>query len=114
MKKLPTNSLAHEATRNSAGYKVDDGVTKMPNSQPASTMKCIAGNELTIRDASAPESCKGIIEVALKIARNRSETLDKIRSAFSRNDNVEVLRLAKELCGIKDDKEMHRTDSRVH
>ena len=93
---------------------MDDGVGKGPKSESASTMECIAGNELTIGDASAPESSEGIIEVALKIARNRRETLDKIRSAFSRNDKVEVLRLAKELCGIKDDEEMHRTDSRVH
>lgn len=104
MKKLATNSLPTKANKDSNAYQVGDGVKKPPRAQSFRPGNYIA-HHATTRGGTSPESSKGIIEAALEIARNRRETLDRIRDAFSRNDEAKVLQLTKELCGIRDDEE---------
>ena len=113
MKKIAGNPLATKPNTDIDGYRVRDGVKKPPKPEAYRTEHYTADSVMPA-DVNACESSKSMIEAALKIARHRRETLDKIRDAFARNDEAEVLRLAKQLCGIKDDKEVHRTDSRIH
>lgn len=55
-----------------------------------------------------------LIEAALEIARRRRETLVRLRAALERGDNVEVWRLAKQLCGVKHEQESDRTRPSVN
>jgi len=47
-----------------------------------------------------PENNRGILDVALEIARKRRETLERMRAALLADDTVEAVELAKELCGL--------------
>ena len=112
MKRLATNSPPL-AKSNNDEHHVGEGIKKATKAQSFPSGHYVDNNQTSV-DTSFSQSSAAIFEAALKIARNRRETLDKIKDAFSRNDKAEVLRLTKELCGTKDDQEMHRTDSRVH
>lgn len=59
-------------------------------------------------------SLSRLAEAALEIARRRRETLVRLRAALERGDNVEALRLAKELCGVKHEQESDRTRPRIN
>lgn len=52
---------------------------------------------------SNPQDVTGILQAALDISRERADTLSKMRAAYERGDDAEVLRLGRELCGLADD-----------
>lgn len=54
-----------------------------------------------------------IMRAALAIAAKRKGVLLKLRQALQKDDLSEVVKLAKELCGI-DEQGSNRTDSRIN
>lgn len=54
-----------------------------------------------------------IMRAALAIAAKRRGLLLKLREALQKNDVSEVVKIAKELCGI-DEQGSNRTDSRIN
>lgn len=49
-------------------------------------------------------SLSGFVDAALEIARKRTETLEHLRTALENDDIEDVVKYAKDLCGIEDDK----------
>ena len=58
-------------------------------------------------------SLTGLLDVALAIAAKRRDTLLRLRAALEQGDDVEALKLARELCGLNHEQESHRTHSRL-
>jgi hypothetical protein len=56
---------------------------------------------------------KAIIEAALAVASKRRDILMRLREALLNNNFPEALNLAKELCGL-DEQRCNRTDSRIN
>ena len=46
---------------------------------------------------------KGVFDVALEIARDRQETLRRLRSALKTGDDGGALKLARKLCGLENE-----------
>lgn len=59
-------------------------------------------------------SLMGVLEAALEIASNRRDTLVRLRAALEQDNIVEVLKLARELCGFNHEQKRHRADTRVN
>jgi hypothetical protein len=57
---------------------------------------------------ATPPSLRGLVEVALEIARRRRETLGRLRKALDAGNEREALKLARELCGL------HEKSDRAH
>jgi hypothetical protein len=47
---------------------------------------------------------KGVIDAAIEIADARREILRRMRNALMAGDNAEALNLARELCGLENEK----------
>jgi hypothetical protein len=45
-------------------------------------------------------NCKGLVEAAIAIARDRQETIQRLRAALEACDDVEALKIARKLCGL--------------
>jgi hypothetical protein len=56
----------------------------------------------------------GVLDAALEIARRRRDTLAGLRAALETGNQEQAIKLAKALCGLADEQESHRTDSRVN
>jgi len=50
------------------------------------------------------ESLSGIVDVILAVAAERKCILTRMRQALERGDDVLVLKLARQLCGVPDEK----------
>jgi hypothetical protein len=61
-----------------------------------------------------PSSLRGVIDAALEITRQRKDTLRQMKAAILEDDTDEVMRLAKDLCGVEDAKTSYRIDQGVH
>lgn len=59
-------------------------------------------------------SLTGVLDVALEIAKKRRNTLDRLRAALQQGNDVEALKLARELCGVDHEQKSHRTDPCVN
>lgn len=59
-------------------------------------------------------SLTGVLDAALEIARKRGDTLVRLRAALEQGNDVEALKLARELCGLDHEQKSHRTRSRVN
>lgn len=51
-----------------------------------------------------------LIAEALEIAQKRRETLEQMRAALKRGDDVEALKQARILCGLTDEKQGNRVN----
>jgi hypothetical protein len=51
-----------------------------------------------------PAAFDEILDAALEIAASRREALTRLREALTMNDAAEVVRTAKELCGLHNEK----------
>lgn len=69
---------------------------------------------LATKEKVSGSDLKGLLDAALEIGRKRNAVLQRMRSALERNDNVEALRLGKELCGLEDKKTSNRTDPGIN
>ena len=45
-------------------------------------------------------SYKGLVQAAMAIARERQETIKRLRVALESSDNAEALKIARTLCGL--------------
>lgn len=45
-------------------------------------------------------NCKGLVEAAIAIARDRQETMKHLRTALEASDDAEALKIARKLCGL--------------
>lgn len=57
---------------------------------------------------------KGLVDAAMEIAQRRRETLRRLRRALETSEDAEALNVARELCGIENEQESHRTDTRIN
>jgi hypothetical protein len=57
---------------------------------------------------------KGVLNAALEITGKRRDTLARLRAALEQGNDVEALKLARELCGVDHEQKSHRTDPRVN
>ncbi|HEY2123515.1 MAG TPA: hypothetical protein VGH07_07965 [Chthoniobacterales bacterium] len=48
---------------------------------------------------------KGFVDTAIEIADARRQTLQRMRTALEADDRDEVLKLARELCGVRNDEQ---------
>ncbi len=64
--------------------------------------------------ASGSPNLRGVLDAALEIASKRRNTLSRLRAALEQGNDVEALKLARELCGIDHEQKRHRTDPRVN
>lgn len=55
-----------------------------------------------------------LVERALEISAKRRETLERLRAALEQSDDIKALQIARELCGVTNEKESDRVDPRVH
>ena len=60
------------------------------------------------------QTLSGVLDAALEISRERRETLANLRSALESGNDNEALKLAKELCGLTDEKKSPRNIARVN
>jgi hypothetical protein len=62
-------------------------------------------NELTVVAPSqrlpSPFVSSGLVDVALRIAEERSELLGGLRSALEQGENEDALAIARQLCGLE-------------
>jgi hypothetical protein len=59
-------------------------------------------------------SFKGLVDAAIEIAQRRRETLRRLRQALETSEDAEALNVARELCGMENEQESHRTDTRIN
>jgi hypothetical protein len=60
------------------------------------------------------ESLSGLVDAALEISNRRRAILERMREAFELGKDQEALSLAKELCGVNNEQESNRADSRLN
>ena len=65
-------------------------------------------------NSEADGGLNGILDAALEIAQERRENLARLRTALENGNDPEALRLAKELCGLDNEKESRRNPSRLN
>ena len=59
-------------------------------------------------------SFKGLLDAAIEIAQKRRETLRRLRQALESSQDAEALNVARELCGLENEQESYRTDTRIN
>jgi hypothetical protein len=53
---------------------------------------------------------RGLVDAAIEIACKRRKTLNRLRAALEIHDDAEALRVARELCGLEDEKTGNRVN----
>jgi hypothetical protein len=67
-----------------------------------------------ITQADGENALSGVVDAALEIARKRGETLARLRKALEQGNGTDALQLARELCGLNNEKEGNRAHSNVN
>ncbi len=73
----------------------------------------MANSETTGNPMEEKLTLNGVLDAALEIARQRRDTLARLRAALESGNDSEALALAKELCGLGHGKS-NRTRPRVN
>ena len=55
----------------------------------------------------------GVVDVILAVGKERNAIVERMRTALELNNDKEVLALARELCGVSDEK-CHPAHSRIN
>jgi len=67
-----------------------------------------------MKQPGAAMSYETLITTALEIARQRRQTLDRLREALQEGDDAEAISLARILCGLTNEQKSHRVDTSIH
>jgi hypothetical protein len=73
----------------------------------------ISSEQAASRDLAQPDvSLSGIVDAILEVGRQRKIVLNQLRAALQSGDDRQALALARQLCGLLNEKS-HRVDPRL-
>lgn len=76
--------------------------------------KLLHADAATRDSAETGVSVSGIVDAILEVGRQRNALLIRLRAALQSGDDNHALTLARQLCGLQNNEESGRTNSRLN